>query len=155
MRRYIDYWLDQFEDGVLPAEYGNYGDWLTFENNDGRRGLPIDLYNTAFQYHTTNLFARIADVLDNEADAEYYRERAESIKDSFNEAFFDPSTDKYGPGTQSSYAVPLYLGLVPADHVDAVVENLVAKVELGNGKLRTGFLVTRPLIETLVDHGAA
>lgn len=155
MRRYIEYWLDQFEDGVLPEEYGNYGDWLTFENNDGRRGLPIDLYNTAFQYHTTNLFARIADVLDNEADAERYRERAESIKDGFNEAFFDPDANEYGPATQSSYAVPLYMGLVPADHVDAVVENLVAKVESDGGKLRTGFLGTRPLIQTLVNHGAA
>ena len=155
MRRYVDYWYEQFEDGVLPDEYGNYGDWLTFENNDGRRGLPLDLYNTAFQYHTTNLFARIADVLNQQADAKRYAERAETIAKGFNDAFFDPSADTYGPGTQSSYAVPLYFDLVPDDHVDAVVNNLVAKVESDGGKLQTGFLGTRPLINTLVDHGRA
>jgi alpha-L-rhamnosidase len=153
MRRYVDYWNEQMEDGLLPGEYANYGDWLAFENMDGRRGLPFELFTTAFQYHTTDLFARIADVLGHESDAERYAARAEEIVAAFNEEFFDPEAGRYGPGTQSSYAVPLYFGMVPDEHVDAVVDNLVEKVRSDGGKLQTGFLGTRPLIHTLVDHG--
>lgn len=153
MHRYVDFWHEESDGGIIPDEYGNYGDWLAFENTDGRRGLPYDLFNTAFQYHTTNLFAQIAAVLGYEDDAERYAARAEEIAAAFNEEFFDADAAQYGPGTQSSYAVPLYVGLVPERHVDAVVDNLVEKVREDGGKLQTGFLGTRPLIHTLVDHG--
>jgi alpha-L-rhamnosidase len=153
MRRYLDYWYSESDDGIIPAEYANYGDWLAFENTDGRRGLPYSLFTTAFQYHTTNLFAKIADEMERHADAERYAARAERIADAFSEKFFDAETGEYRSGTQSSYAVPLYFGLVPEEHVDAVVDNLVEKVHSDDGKLRTGFLGTRPLIHTLVDHG--
>jgi len=153
MREYVDYWTGVAEDGIVPGDYGKYGDWLTFENADGRRGLPHDLFNTAFVYQVTDTFAKIADVLDNGADAERYRERATAIAEAFNDAFYDPETGSYGPGTQSSFSVPLFLGLVPDDEVERVAANLAAKVESDGGKLRTGFLGTRPLIHTLADHG--
>ena len=153
MRRYINFWQSESDDGYLSDEYGNYGDWLAFENNDGRRGLPLDLYNTAFHYHTTNLFATIADVLDRTGDAQQYGAIAEQIKKTFTAKFFDDDAGCYGPGTQSSYAVPLFVGLVPPENVDRVAENLAEKVLDDGGKLQTGFLGTRPLIHTLVDHG--
>ncbi|WP_276256844.1 alpha-L-rhamnosidase [Halomontanus rarus] len=153
MRRYVDYWHSVSEDGLVGDEFGNYGDWLAFENADGRRGLPLDLFNTAFHYHTTNLFAEVAAVLGNDADAERYRERAEAIADAFTDEFFDSSASEYGPGTQSSSAVPLYVGLVPDEHTDAVAAALAETVREADGKLQTGFLGTRPLVHTLVDHG--
>jgi alpha-L-rhamnosidase len=155
MRSYVDYWYSATTDGILPDEYGKFGDWLTFENADGRRGLPHDLYNTAFLYQVIDTFVKIADVLWNQTDAAAYRERAETVADAFNERFFDPDEGVYGPGTQSSYAVPLFMGMVPESKVDLVVENLVKKVESDGGKLRTGFLGTRPMIHTLAEHGHA
>ena len=155
MRAYVDYWLSVAEDGILPDAYGKFGDWLAFENTDGRRGLPHDLYNTAFLYQVTDTFAKIAEVLDNGADATAYSERADAIADAFDDRFFDPAEGVYGPGTQSSFAVPLFLGMVPAEEVDRVAGNLADKVRDDGGKLRTGFLGTRPLIHTLADHGYA
>ncbi|RDI69934.1 alpha-L-rhamnosidase [Halopelagius longus] len=155
MREYVDYWYENTEDGILPDDYGKFGDWLAFENTDGRRGLPHHLYNTAFLYQVVDTFAKVARVLGNETDAESYRERAEHVADAFNDRYFDPESGTYGPGTQSSYAVPLFLGMVPDDHVDRVAENLAEKVRSDGGKLRTGFLGTRPLIHTLATHGYA
>ena len=156
MREYVDYWTDVAEDGIVPDKYGKYGDWLAFENNDPeepRRGLPHDLFNTAFVYQVTDTFAKIAGVLGNGGDAEAYRDRADAIADAFNEEFFDSEEEVYGPGTQSSFSVPLFLGLVPDEHVDGVAANLAEKVRSDGGKLQTGFLGTRPLIHTLADHG--
>lgn len=155
MRDYVDYWFSVTEDGILTDDYGKFGDWLAFENVDDRRGLPHDLYNTAFLYQVTETFAKIASVLGNEADAETYRDRADRIADAFNDRFFDADEGAYGPGTQSSYSVPLFLGLVPDAEVDRVVDNLVEKVDADGRKLKTGFLGTRPLLHTLADHGHA
>lgn len=153
MRKYVDYWYNNTEDGILPDDYGKFGDWLTFENADGRRGLPHDLYNTAFLYQVIDTFAKIANVLDNRTDAKAYRERAEYVNDAFNDRYFDSEEGVYGPGTQSSYAVPLFLGMVPKEAVDLVAKNLAEKVRADGGKLKTGFLGTRPLIHTLANHG--
>ncbi|AHG01378.1 hypothetical protein HALLA_03050 (plasmid) [Halostagnicola larsenii XH-48] len=153
MRDYVDYWTGVAEDGIVPDAYGKYGDWLAFENTDGRHGLPYDLFNTAFVYRVTDTFAKIASVLGNEADAETYRDRADCIAAAFDREFFDPETGVYGPGTQSSSAVPLFFGMVPEEHIERVAENLAAKVRADGGTLQSGFLGTRPLIHTLAEHG--
>lgn len=155
MRKYVDYWLSVTEDGIVPDDYGKFGDWLAFENTEGRRGLPHDLFNTAFVYQVVDTFADIASIIGNAADAERYRTHADDMAAAFNERYFDSEAGVYGPGTQSTYSVPLFLGLVPDNEVDRVVDNLVEKVENDGGKLRTGFLGTRPLIHTLADHGHA
>ncbi|MFC7130725.1 family 78 glycoside hydrolase catalytic domain [Haloferax chudinovii] len=156
MRDYVDYWFSVTEDGgIVPDDYGKFGDWLAFENTDGRRGLPHDLYNTAFLYQTTDTFAKIAETLGIDADAARYRDRADRIAERFNDRFFDAEAGVYGPGTQSSYAVPLFLGMVPEESVEAVAANLAEKVRADGGKLKTGFLGTRPMIHTLAHHGYA
>ncbi len=153
MRDYVDYWTGVAEDGIVPDEYGKFGDWLAFENADGRRGLPHDLFNTAFVYQVVDTFAKVAATLGEDGDAETYRERADRMAEAFDREFFDAEAGVYGPGTQSSFSVPLFLGLVPDEHVDRVAANLAEKVRADGGKLRTGFLGTRPLIHTLADHG--
>jgi len=156
MRAYVDYWLSVAdEDGVVPATYGKFGDWLAFENTDGRRGLPFELFTTAFVYQVTDTLAKVAAVLGERADADRYRDRATAIAAGFNQRFFDAERGVYGPGTQSSFAVPLFLGLVPEDRVDDVVANLAETVRSDGSKLRTGFLGTRPLLHTLASHGHA
>ncbi|RRJ31400.1 alpha-L-rhamnosidase [Halocatena pleomorpha] len=153
MRAYVEYWLSVADNGILPDTYGKYGDWLAFENTEGRRGLPHDLYNTAFLYQVTDTFSKIAAVLGNETDADAYRHRADVIAAAFNDRFFDADAGVYGPGTQSSYAVPLFLGMVPEGDTELVAENLAATVRADGSKLQTGFLGTRPLIHTLAAHG--
>jgi len=153
MREHVEYWLSVTEDALVPGAYGKFGDWLAFENTDGRRGLPYDLFTTAFVYQITDIFAKIADVLDNASDADRYHQGANRLREAFNDEFFDPTEGRYRPGTQASYAVPLFLGLVPEEHVETVAAGLAEKVRSDGGTLKTGFLGTRPLIQTLAEHG--
>jgi len=153
MREHVEYWLSVTENDLVPGAYGKFGDWLAFENTNGRRGLPYDLFTTAFVYQITDILSKIADVLDNDGDAARYREWADRLRTAFNEEFFEPAAGRYRPGTQASYAVPLFLGLVPEDHVETVAAGLAEKVRSDGGKLKTGFLGTRPLIQTLAEHG--
>jgi alpha-L-rhamnosidase len=80
----------------------------------------------------------------------------ETVAAGFNDAFYDPDAGRYDPGTQSAQAIPLYFGMVPDDAEADVLSSLVEKLTAEDDRaLQTGFLGTRPLIHTLVDHGHA
>ncbi|MFB6138387.1 MAG: family 78 glycoside hydrolase catalytic domain, partial [Halobacteriaceae archaeon] len=153
MCRYVDYWHGVAEDGVVPAKYGDYGDWLAFENNDGRKGRPFDLFNTAFHYQTTRMVGEVADALGYDADAARYGERADAVADAFLDRFYE-GDGRFDPHIQSAYAIALHLDIAPESEVDAILSTLAEKVRTeDDGQLRTGFLGTRALINTLADHG--
>lgn len=153
MQRYVDFWMDVAVDGLVPKEYANYGDWLAFEHTDGNRGLPLELFSTASLIQAIDLFSKAAEVLGYTDIANDYRERYYSFVDRFNREYLDEEAGIYGPGTQGSLAVPLSLDIVPERHVDAVVDALVRAVEDAGNRLRTGFLSTPALLETLSDCG--
>jgi alpha-L-rhamnosidase len=66
------------------------------------------------------------------------------------------SAAAYEGRTQATYALPVFFGITPDEHADAVVANLVEKVRhTDDSKLRTGFLGTRPLLAVLSEYGYA
>jgi alpha-L-rhamnosidase len=154
VRRYVEYWHSHTEDGILPAEHGRYGDWLAFEG-DGHPSGPHDLFNTAFHYRTIDVATHIARILGNDADAERYAEMARTVARGFNERFLDREAGYYNPGTQAAQALALHFDIVPEEERDSVLDFLVDKLAEDDDTLQTGFLGTRPLIHTLVDHGHA
>jgi alpha-L-rhamnosidase len=60
-----------------------------------------------------------------------------------------------GSGSQTSYALALYMGLVPKPLVKAAVDNLVKNIEAHDWHLTTGFLGTPPLLPALSENGRA
>ncbi|MFC6907076.1 family 78 glycoside hydrolase catalytic domain [Halalkalicoccus tibetensis] len=150
MRNYIDFWHDQAEEHVISEEMTKFGDWLSFEDQES----DPSLFSTFAHYETTDRFARIADALGYDEDAQTYRERADAIAEAFNNEFFDRETSSYGTGTQATFVLPLSEDIVPDQYEEDVVETLVEKIRKeDDGKLQTGFIATRPLIYTLVEHG--
>jgi len=157
MRRYVEYWLSVADErGLVPGEYGYYGDWLAFEeqaDHDERVGEPRTLFNTAYQYRAVALLAAIADELGNDADATRFSKRAETIATAFNDRFLDPDTAEYEPGSQAAQAVPLHFGIVPDEREDDVASTLAETVRDDDGRLMTGFLGTPALVHALADYG--
>jgi len=150
MRAYVDYWHEQAEDHIIPESSINYGDWLAPE---GQR-RDTRLVATFAHYQTTEMVAEAAEALDRSGEANELRKRVDSIAEAFNDEFFDPKTNTYGSGLQKSYALPVYLGIVPESRKEAVLRNFVEKIKTEDGgKLKTGFVATRPLIYGLADNG--
>jgi len=157
MRRYVEYWHSVTDDdGLIPGEYGYYGDWLAFEeraDDDDRVGEPLDLFNSAFHYRSADRLARIAAELDNEADAERFAEMAAETAAGFNDRFLDRERATYDPGSQAAQAVPLHFGIVP-DELEPSVATTLAETVVDDGtRLMTGFLGTPALIHSLAEHG--
>ena len=151
---YVDFWHG-VEDGPLLGErHSAYGDWVALENNDGRRGLPMELFTDAYHYRATDRMADVAAVLGRDEDAERYRALADDVAAAFTDRYFDADAASYAD-TQAANAVPLALGLVPDGHESSVAETLADRVRAADGHLQTGFLGTPALLDALTRFGHA
>lgn len=117
---------------------------------------PPSLTSTAYHFYNTWITSQVAEILGKSEDAEYYSDQANKIKNSFNREFFDENANNYATGSQTSNALPLYLGLVPEGREEAVLKNLVDDIMITNHKhLSTGIIGTDALENVLPKYGRA
>jgi hypothetical protein len=152
MKRYVDYLESKARGGIVSH---GLGDWYDLgPKPPGEAQLtPKALTATAFHYLVTRIVSLTAAILGRLPDAEIYRARAEAIKGSFNAAFFDPVKGLYATGSQTSDAIPLVMGLVPADRRADVLEALVKDVRSKGNALTAGDVGYRYLLRALADGG--
>ncbi|WP_051415509.1 alpha-L-rhamnosidase [Nocardiopsis sp. CNT312] len=147
-------WVESRADASGLFPYG-LGDWLP-PGGEPPEG-PV-LSATAHVHLMATQLSRIARVLGRADDEDLYRSRAERIGADFNRAFLDGEAGLYRtPGVeeyrQTSNILPLAFGLVPEEHVDAVVDRLVADIRGRGDRLNTGVVGARYLLPVLSHHG--
>ncbi len=152
MRRYVDYLGSTATNHIVSH---GLGDWYDLgPKPPGYAQLtPRALTATAFYYEGARVLANTARLLGKAEDAQRYGRLTEDIKTAFNQAFFNPQTLQYATGSQCANAIPLVMGLVPAEHRSAVLEAIVKDVRgRGNG-LTAGDVGYRYLLRALADGG--
>lgn len=143
------------------VDFSLWGDWAPpaaslVPGTAQNRTAPGALMSTGYYYYTANLLARVAAIVERQADSERLAELAHRIGDAFNQRFWDESAGGYGTNSQSCNAFALWLGLVPEQRRRRVLDNLVRDVvELHGNHLTTGNVCTKYLLETLAEHGRA
>jgi len=155
MKRYVSYLGAKAESNIIL--YG-LGDWLDLgPNNPGEAQLtPIALTATCFYYQDIVLLGKMAQILDKDSDALKYEALAKEIKNAFNNKFFNPVTKVYGTGSQTSYSMPLYMGLVENEtDRKRVFENLTDSILIHNKRITAGDIGHRFLVQTLEQNGAS
>ena len=169
MVRYMDYLERQATDYLQPNS--GIGDHLAIERTN------IGLTNTAFYAYDAYMMSKIAAALGNAKDSRKYATLHENIKKAFNEKYVnadgvtvapyqamrwpgmpvDPNSPKDGElvpvGTQTSYAMPLYLHLFDESVRQKAVDNLVADIQKHGNTLTTGFVGTPYLNNALSENG--
>lgn len=127
MRRYIDYLTETAEGFILR---GGLGDWYDIgpKGPGFAQNTPIELVETAIYFGLVGAMRQIAAVLGNEEDASAYAKLAESVKEAFNEAFYDPSSAQYAEGSDTATAMPLVIGLAPEEQRGALLNRLVRNI---------------------------
>ena len=146
MAAWINHMRNADNDGGLFVRQG-HGDWVSVENSPNK---PIA---GAYQYHSTNLLANMAQAIGRGSDAETYREQARAIAGEFNKRYFDTAMNSYKGGTQTANLLPLYFGITPEDRREAVARNLVQDIVDHTCHLTTGFLGTAYLMPVLTGMG--
>ncbi len=152
MRRYADYLTSKARDNILSYGLGDWCDYGPLQAGHSQN-TPTGITATGHYYMVADYTAKAA-ALTGDRDGEIkYAALAADIAAAFNTRLFDPATSVYGNGSQCSYAIPLYLDIVPAEHKKAVLDNLVKAVEGRGWKLSTGDVGNRYLYQALAKNG--
>lgn len=151
MRRYVDYLTTRADNGIVSHGLGDwydYGPWRAgFSKN-----TPVPLVATAHYIFDLQLLVRAARMTGRTADAEKYSVMLDKTVESFNREFFNPDSCTYGTGSQTSNALPLYLGLTGGNK-QGVLASLVNDIKEHGTRLTTGDVGNRYLFQTLAQNG--
>lgn len=151
MRRYVDYLTTRADNGIVSHGLGDwydYGQWRAgFSKN-----TPVPLVATAHYIFDLQLLVRAARMTGRTADAGKYSAMLDKTVESFNREFFKPDSCTYGTGSQTSNALPLYLGLTGGNK-QGVLASLVNDIKEHGTRLTTGDVGNRYLFQTLAQNG--
>ena len=151
MKRYIDYLSSRSKDGIVSHGLGDwydYGPWRAGFS----RNTPVPLVATAHYIFGLQLVTDAAKMVGNEADRKKYSSLRKSVTYSFNRQFFKADSCKYGTGSQTSNALPLYLGLTGSNK-EGVLKSLISDIHAHGDRLTTGDVGNRYLFQTLAQNG--
>jgi alpha-L-rhamnosidase len=158
MKKWVEHMTRFIKDDIMTRD--QHGDWgvppedpKIIHTNDPARKTNGMLLGTAFFYYCLTRLVRYAEMLHQPEDAQKYRELAERLKAAFNRRFFKPDLDQYDNGSQTSYVLPLAIGLVPEEHRRKVFERLAEKIAK-EGKI-VGLVGEHWLMKVLSDNGRA
>jgi alpha-L-rhamnosidase len=159
MQDYLAYVRAQVKDGLLVS---GLGDWIA-----GDTTTPKDATGTYGLFVIANQLAEMAAELGYADDAADYRDLATDLGAAFHAKFYNPETRSYtnaGPagttGSQTLDALPLAMGIVPADAKEAVLDDLEQRIRNyhpgtnGTGPHMSGGEVgLQPTYQVLMDNG--
>jgi alpha-L-rhamnosidase len=143
-----------------PAEWGahgfTFGDWIqpVGDNRKPRPTIADDCAATIYHFISTDLAARIAGLINQDAKAKMLRDRAEVIRKAFKHEFFSPS-GRIAHNDQTSWSLAFLYGLVPPEYHEAGKTYFRRVVEEADGLIGTGFIGTPAILPALTMHGMA
>ena len=153
MRRYVDYLDSTSENGIVSH---GLGDWFDLgQQSPGSSQLtPSALTATAIYYYDLLILKKMAGILGKTGDEQLLGLRADSVKQAFLLKFYDPLTHVIATGSQTSYAMPLVVGLIDEDLRPAIYMKLIEAVERDGYALTAGDVGFHYLVRALQDAGA-
>jgi alpha-L-rhamnosidase len=130
------------------------GDWIKQQGWPAKGGsVPNELLATAFFAHSTELTAKMANVLGRKEEAAWLADLAARIKAAFRKEFLE-SDGRLKGDTQGGYALALNFDLLPADYRARATELLVEGIRRYQNHLSTGIQTTHRAMLELSRSGA-
>jgi len=149
MTRWMEFISAGNPDRLRSGELGNdYGDWLAPDGDD----TPHELLATAYWAYDATLMRDLAAALGHSSDAEHYDRLATEIGRAFAATFVE-GDGRVGTGTQTGYALALFMDLVPSHLRNRAADHLVDAIRARQWHLSTGFLGVAYLLPVLSGHG--
>ena len=155
MKKWADYIFNRCGENGLWQDGFQYGDWLALDgSNPAARMGSTDKYLVAnvFYFVSTNIVAKVAKILGEDALADEYTVRAEAIKSAFQTEYFT-ATGRLVSETQTACVLTLYFGLVPEERKERVIQTLKTNFAEHKNHLVTGFAGTPYLLFALSENG--
>ena len=156
-KKWEDYLLSRSEDYIVNYSY--YGDWASpvdccMGAEDAKSAItPGILMSTGYSYYNCIKLSEFATILGKDTDAAHYTQMAENIKNAFLAKWLDKDTGTVATGSQACQVFPLWLGIIPEEHKQKVINVLRADIVKRNYRVTTGNLCTRYIFDVLTENG--
>ena len=132
---------------ILPGNFAPAADWLNVN-----QATPPDLIATAYWAYDAILMSRMARGIGKPVEAAQYAAMFRNIRAAFQQRFIKPD-GTVGNGSQTSYVMALYIGLVPAHLRANAAFRLAANIHHRGNHLATGFVGSQWLLDVLTQTG--
>lgn len=145
-QRYLKYLATIENDKGLLKD--GLGDWLYY-----KAITPNDFMVSCYYYWDYVLMSRMAVLLGKPEASKQYASKAEDLKARINQYYFDQQKLTYANQTQLSYALPLYMNIVPDEHRETLAKKLNETIASNNYSLDFGFIGSLIVPEVLSRFG--
>lgn len=140
----------------LVDEGFHFGEWLepdvsSMDTMKKNMMLGAPEVATAYYYKSTDLVARIADILGKTEDSRKFRDIAEGARNAYR--YTCTKNGVISSKRQAEYVRPIAFGLLDEAESQAAADQLAKMVADNNYHLNTGFLATPFLCRVLSDYG--
>jgi hypothetical protein len=152
MTRYVDYLHSKLNNNIL---YHGLGDWYDLgPKHPGEAQLtPKSITATSIYYYDLMLVSKVAELLNKDSDIKKYGDLANEIRMAFQKKFYIPETGSCSTGSQTSYAMSLYTGILPEEDYEKVLNNLIDSIEQHDYALTAGDIGYHFLVRVLSENG--
>lgn len=152
MIRYVDYLQSKSKNNILNH---GLGDWYDLgPKHPGEAQLtPKAVTATSIYYYDLIVVSKVAELLNKDSDIKKYGELANEIRMAFQKKFYDPETGSCSTGSQTSYAMSLYTGILPEKDYEKVFNNLIVSIIQGDYALTAGDIGYHFLVRVLSENG--
>ncbi len=148
MQRYMVYLQSKANNHIITH---GLGDWYDLgPNKPGFAQLTsAGVTATATYFYCASIMQKIATLLNNKMDKNYYYDLSIKIKNAFNNKYYNVATKYYDTNSQTANAMALYFGLVKKQNEIEVLQSLVKSIEANNYALTSGDVGYRYLLKAL------
>lgn len=160
MKKWMWYMRDKYlVDYIMTRD--KYGDWCVppedlklIHAKDSSRLTDGKLIATAYYYKLLSYMQRFAKLTGNEADIKEYGALADSMKEAFQNRFYNPGKYNYSNNTITANLLPLYFGICPDSLKEKVFAHIYHKIHVeSNDHISTGLIGTQFLMRGLSEYG--
>lgn len=152
MKQYVAFLNLSAKDNIITS---GLGDWYDIGPKPawGSQLTPISFTGTAIFFYDNQIMAQIAAILGKTNDAAFYQQRAEAIRQSFNKEFYQYEKSVYATGSNTTFAMPLFLNITEAQNRDKLIATLVSDIRHQGNSFTSGEVGYRFLLGALAKEG--
>lgn len=160
MKKWLMYMKGKYMQNYIVTR-DKYGDWCVppeslelIHAKDSNRLTDGKLIATAYYYKLLSYMQRFAGLTGNKADAVYFGSLSDSIRNAFQQTYYNPQRKYYGNNTVTANLLPLYFGICPDSLKAAVFNQVRIKVHVDNhDHISTGLIGSQWLMRGLTEFG--
>ena len=152
MKRYVQYLQTTAKDNIISH---GLGDWFDLgPKQPGEAQLtPKAVTATSIWYYDLQIVAKVAEMLGFKEDAKEFENISAQVKEAFLKNFYNKETGVCATGSQTSYAMSLYTGLIPETDKEKVLNNLIDSIAKNDYALTSGDIGYHFLVRVLSENG--